>query len=726
MLQVREIREVREKSGKNKQDWKSGKCQGIRSQVREKSGNFDVVQACRRPLFSLNTAFFHPLIAKNPGDCVEKSQGKMKNLVWKSGKIVPTSVHLALQHKPCKSYLKDQVTPKAHFLTERGTGKVRYKQVHDDGVYRGRSSIDRATLIDGLNMQRVISPRRLYRQKYTDLYTAVQLLIESWYWIVYGIYGRVVETGKVRYKQVHDDGVYRGRSSIDRATLIDGLNMQRVISPRRLYRQKYTDLYTAVQLLIESWYWMVYGIYGRVVETGKVRYKQVHDDGVYRGRSSIDRATLIDGLNMQRVISPRRLYRQKYTDLYTAVQLLIESWYWIVYGIYGRVVETGKVRYKQVHDDGVYRGRSSIDRATLIDGLNMQRVISPRRLYRQKYTDLYTAVQLDRILVLDCIRVVETGKVRYKQVHDDGVYRGRSSIDRATLIDGLNMQRVISPRRLYRQKYTDLYTAVQLLIESWYWIVYGIYGRVVETGKRVISPRRLYRQKYTDLYTAVQLLIESWYWMVYGIYGRVVETGKVRYKQVHDDGVYRGRSSIDRATLIDGLNMQRVISPRRLYRQKYTDLYTAVQLLIESWYWIVYGIYGRVVETGKVRYKQVHDDGVYRGRSSIDRATLIDGLNMQRVISPRRLYRQKYTDLYTAVQLLIESWYWMVYKFRKYRAKVDSMVSLSAKYALNRGDKTSHKERVLTEIKDLATFPNVKKRFGKIANDASTYGMASV
>ncbi|KAG8312355.1 hypothetical protein J6590_024861 [Homalodisca vitripennis] len=28
----------------------------------------------------------HPLIAKNPGDCVEKSQGKMKNLVWKSGK----------------------------------------------------------------------------------------------------------------------------------------------------------------------------------------------------------------------------------------------------------------------------------------------------------------------------------------------------------------------------------------------------------------------------------------------------------------------------------------------------------------------------------------------------------------------------------------------------------------------------------------------------------------
>ncbi|KAG8254884.1 hypothetical protein J6590_106190 [Homalodisca vitripennis] len=39
MLQVRE---VREKSGEKKQDWKSGKSQGIRSQVREKSGNFDV------------------------------------------------------------------------------------------------------------------------------------------------------------------------------------------------------------------------------------------------------------------------------------------------------------------------------------------------------------------------------------------------------------------------------------------------------------------------------------------------------------------------------------------------------------------------------------------------------------------------------------------------------------------------------------------------------------
>ncbi|KAG8337231.1 hypothetical protein J6590_028021 [Homalodisca vitripennis] len=35
------------KSGKSqgkKQDWKSGKSQGIRSQVREKSGNFDVGQ----------------------------------------------------------------------------------------------------------------------------------------------------------------------------------------------------------------------------------------------------------------------------------------------------------------------------------------------------------------------------------------------------------------------------------------------------------------------------------------------------------------------------------------------------------------------------------------------------------------------------------------------------------------------------------------------------------
>ncbi|KAG8277591.1 hypothetical protein J6590_039135 [Homalodisca vitripennis] len=104
MLQVREIREVREKSGK-----KTG------LEIREKSGNpvssQGKVREFRRwsgknikslytnkltaaapspslqtTLFSLNTAFFHPLIAKNPGDCVEKSQGKMKNLVWKSGK----------------------------------------------------------------------------------------------------------------------------------------------------------------------------------------------------------------------------------------------------------------------------------------------------------------------------------------------------------------------------------------------------------------------------------------------------------------------------------------------------------------------------------------------------------------------------------------------------------------------------------------------------------------
>ncbi|KAG8325572.1 hypothetical protein J6590_064354 [Homalodisca vitripennis] len=119
MLQVR---------GK-KHDWKSGKSQGIRSQVREfrrwsgkniKSLDTNKLTAAApspslqttrrmkqaaeaaRPaiklsslyflLFyichpvSLNTAFFHPLIAKNPGDCVKKSQGKMKNLVWKSGK----------------------------------------------------------------------------------------------------------------------------------------------------------------------------------------------------------------------------------------------------------------------------------------------------------------------------------------------------------------------------------------------------------------------------------------------------------------------------------------------------------------------------------------------------------------------------------------------------------------------------------------------------------------
>ncbi|KAG8243607.1 hypothetical protein J6590_042009, partial [Homalodisca vitripennis] len=108
MLQVREVRE-------KKQDWKSGKSQGIQSQVREfrrwsgknikslytnkltAAAPSPSLQTTRRMkqaflLFyichpvSLNTAFFHPLIAKNPGDCVEKSQGKMKNLVWKSGK----------------------------------------------------------------------------------------------------------------------------------------------------------------------------------------------------------------------------------------------------------------------------------------------------------------------------------------------------------------------------------------------------------------------------------------------------------------------------------------------------------------------------------------------------------------------------------------------------------------------------------------------------------------
>ncbi|KAG8294280.1 hypothetical protein J6590_106616 [Homalodisca vitripennis] len=94
MLQVREIREVREKSGK-----KTG------LEIREKSGNpvssQGKVREFRRwsgknikslytnkltaaaPSPSLQTM---PKIAKNPGDCVEKSQGKMKNLVWKSGK----------------------------------------------------------------------------------------------------------------------------------------------------------------------------------------------------------------------------------------------------------------------------------------------------------------------------------------------------------------------------------------------------------------------------------------------------------------------------------------------------------------------------------------------------------------------------------------------------------------------------------------------------------------
>ncbi|KAG8266965.1 hypothetical protein J6590_060470, partial [Homalodisca vitripennis] len=113
MLQVREIREVREKSGE-----KTG------LEIREKSGNPVSSQGKFRefrrwsgknikslytnkltaaaPSPSLQTtrrmkqAFLlfyichpvslHPLIAKNPGDCVEKSQGKMKNLVWKSGK----------------------------------------------------------------------------------------------------------------------------------------------------------------------------------------------------------------------------------------------------------------------------------------------------------------------------------------------------------------------------------------------------------------------------------------------------------------------------------------------------------------------------------------------------------------------------------------------------------------------------------------------------------------
>ncbi|KAG8276759.1 hypothetical protein J6590_057658 [Homalodisca vitripennis] len=38
------------------------------------------------PSPSLQTTRRMKQAAKNPGDCVEKSQGKMKNLVWKSGK----------------------------------------------------------------------------------------------------------------------------------------------------------------------------------------------------------------------------------------------------------------------------------------------------------------------------------------------------------------------------------------------------------------------------------------------------------------------------------------------------------------------------------------------------------------------------------------------------------------------------------------------------------------
>ncbi|KAG8330309.1 hypothetical protein J6590_066447 [Homalodisca vitripennis] len=95
MLQVREIRE------------NSGKKTGL--EIREKSGNpvssQGKVREFRRwsgknikslytnkltaaaPSPSLQTTRRMKQAAKNPGDCVEKSQGKMKNLVWKSGKI---------------------------------------------------------------------------------------------------------------------------------------------------------------------------------------------------------------------------------------------------------------------------------------------------------------------------------------------------------------------------------------------------------------------------------------------------------------------------------------------------------------------------------------------------------------------------------------------------------------------------------------------------------------
>ncbi|KAG8288259.1 hypothetical protein J6590_021023 [Homalodisca vitripennis] len=116
MLQVREIREVREKTGLEIRE-KSGNPDSSQGKVREfrrwsgknikslytnkltAAAPSPSLQTTRRIFYfcvvkdhlsqsfcTLNTAFFHPLIAKNPGDCVEKSQGKMKNLVWKSGK----------------------------------------------------------------------------------------------------------------------------------------------------------------------------------------------------------------------------------------------------------------------------------------------------------------------------------------------------------------------------------------------------------------------------------------------------------------------------------------------------------------------------------------------------------------------------------------------------------------------------------------------------------------
>ncbi|KAG8300320.1 hypothetical protein J6590_078996 [Homalodisca vitripennis] len=66
---------------------KSGKSQGISMLVREKYKiPYTNKLTAAAPSPSLQTTRRMKQAAKNPGDCVEKSQGKMKNLVWKSGK----------------------------------------------------------------------------------------------------------------------------------------------------------------------------------------------------------------------------------------------------------------------------------------------------------------------------------------------------------------------------------------------------------------------------------------------------------------------------------------------------------------------------------------------------------------------------------------------------------------------------------------------------------------
>ncbi|KAG8284231.1 hypothetical protein J6590_107509, partial [Homalodisca vitripennis] len=79
--------------GKKKQDWKSGNPfsrKNIKSLYTNKltaAAPSPSLQTTRRMKQTAEAArLAHPLIAKNPGDCAEKSQGKMKNLVWKSGK----------------------------------------------------------------------------------------------------------------------------------------------------------------------------------------------------------------------------------------------------------------------------------------------------------------------------------------------------------------------------------------------------------------------------------------------------------------------------------------------------------------------------------------------------------------------------------------------------------------------------------------------------------------